>query len=106
MNCSTPPTPMTGDNLVKARRSYQMQQVKSAIDDWWKSKNDTNEIDCDQAKLASRKILKQIYDMRLNDDVFNQVWQILKFDNGRKTIDKIELNSLIDNICKLMGQKK
>jgi len=44
--------------------------------------------------------------MRLNDDVFKQVWQILKFDNGRKTIDKIELNSLIDNICKLMGQKK
>lgn len=103
MTSSTPPTPMTGDNLVRARRTYQMQQVKSAIEEWWKQKSDTNEIDVDQAKAASRKILKQIYDIRLIDHVFNQAWQILKFDDGRKTIDKMELNSLIDNLSKLMG---
>ena len=38
---------MTGDNLVRARRTYQMQQVKSAIEEWWKQKSDTNEIDVD-----------------------------------------------------------
>jgi hypothetical protein len=58
VTCSTPPTPLTGDNLVRARRTYQMTQVKTAIDEWWKSKTEQNEIDVEQARQASRKIMK------------------------------------------------
>jgi hypothetical protein len=35
-----------------------MTQVKTAIDEWWKSKTEQNEIDVEQARQASRKILK------------------------------------------------
>lgn len=53
-----------------------------------------------------RKILKKVFEIRFDETVFGQAWSILKFDGDSKTIDKLELISLVNNLAKMLVTKR
>lgn len=74
--------------------------MKDQIEIWWKKNCDETErytIDKSECLVACKRILKNVFgdDLKFDETVFDWAFHILKFDDDKKEIEKLEFASLL-----------